>query len=67
MAAWAVRLGSYLVTRVVKTGGDARFDDVKDKPGKFFVYWTMQVRRRGRVWGGAGWGGWVVVKAKLTS
>ncbi|KAG2429602.1 hypothetical protein HXX76_010835 [Chlamydomonas incerta] len=42
VAAWAVRLGTYLVTRVVKTGGDARFDDVKEQPGKFFVYWTMQ-------------------------
>ncbi|KAG2438330.1 hypothetical protein HYH02_011026 [Chlamydomonas schloesseri] len=40
--AWAVRLGSYLVTRVMKTGGDARFDEVKHQPGKFFVYWTMQ-------------------------
>lgn len=40
---WALRLGSYLVTRVVKTGKDARFDGVRDNPPKFFVYWTMQV------------------------
>lgn len=39
---WALRLGSYLVTRVVKTGKDARFDGVRDNPPKFFVYWTMQ-------------------------
>ncbi|GLC65793.1 hypothetical protein PLESTF_000340600 [Pleodorina starrii] len=42
VAAWAVRLGSYLVTRIAKTGKDVRFDDVKDKPATFFVYWTMQ-------------------------
>ncbi len=44
---WALRLGSYLVSRIMSTGKDARFDDVKDKPGMFWVYWTMQVRRIG--------------------
>ncbi|GLI66250.1 hypothetical protein VaNZ11_010000 [Volvox africanus] len=39
---WALRLGSYLVTRIAKTGHDVRFDGVKDKPATFFVYWTMQ-------------------------
>lgn len=39
---WAVRLGSYLVARVMKTGGDCRFDEVKDKPATFWVYWTVQ-------------------------
>ncbi|PNH10850.1 hypothetical protein TSOC_002329 [Tetrabaena socialis] len=39
---WTLRLGSYLVTRIAKTGKDARFDEVKEKPGVFFVYWTMQ-------------------------
>jgi hypothetical protein len=40
---WAARLGSFLVARVVKTGGDSRFDEAKHQPGTFFVYWTMQV------------------------
>jgi steroid 5-alpha reductase family enzyme len=46
---WAARLGSYLVMRVVQTGGDSRFDEAKHQPGTFFVYWTMQVSRPGRV------------------
>ena len=39
---WALRLGSFLVVRVFKTGGDKRFDRVKSNPGKFAVYWTLQ-------------------------
>ncbi len=39
---WALRLGSFLVVRVFKTGGDRRFDRVKTKPGKFAVYWFLQ-------------------------
>lgn len=31
---WALRLGSFLLYRVVKTGKDSRFEDVLDKPGK---------------------------------
>lgn len=44
VGAWAARLGTFLVARVFKTGGDSRFDEVKHQPAKFFVYWTMQVR-----------------------
>ncbi|KXZ45094.1 hypothetical protein GPECTOR_58g543 [Gonium pectorale] len=39
---WAVRLGSYLVSRIHQTGRDRRFDSIKNSPGKFFVAWTMQ-------------------------
>jgi len=39
---WALRLGSFLVVRVFKTGGDRRFDAVKTSPGKFAVYWFLQ-------------------------
>ena len=39
---WALRLGSFLVVRVLKTGGDKRFDGVKNNPGKFAVYWFLQ-------------------------
>jgi len=39
---WAVRLGTFLVARVFRTGGDSRFDDAKTNPLKFLVYWSMQ-------------------------
>lgn len=29
---WALRLGSFLFYRVLKSGGDSRFKDIKDKP-----------------------------------
>ena len=38
-----MRLGSFLVMRVMKTGHDSRFDKAKNEPGTFFIYWTMQV------------------------
>ena len=43
VAAWALRLGGFLVARVWKVGHDSRFDEAKHKPLTFFVYWTMQV------------------------
>ncbi|EJD06997.1 DUF1295-domain-containing protein [Fomitiporia mediterranea MF3/22] len=39
---WSTRLGSFLVTRAMKTGGDSRFDKVKHQPGKFTFYWMAQ-------------------------
>ena len=30
---WALRLGGFLLFRVLKTGKDSRFEDVLDKPG----------------------------------
>ncbi|KAG2488490.1 hypothetical protein HYH03_012994 [Edaphochlamys debaryana] len=39
---WALRLGAYLVDRVHRTGKDARFDEIKHKPGTFLVAWTAQ-------------------------
>ena len=30
---WAIRLGSFLLYRVLKTGKDSRFDEVKTQPG----------------------------------
>jgi steroid 5-alpha reductase family enzyme len=35
-------VGSYLVSRVIKTGHDSRFDSAKHKPRRFFIYWMMQ-------------------------
>jgi steroid 5-alpha reductase family enzyme len=42
VALWAARLGSFLVYRVHKTGGDSRFDEFKHQPLRFFVSWTLQ-------------------------
>ncbi|GFY60253.1 hypothetical protein TNIN_500111 [Trichonephila inaurata madagascariensis] len=39
---WAVRLGTFLFIRVLKSGKDRRFDKCRDNPKLFFVYWTMQ-------------------------
>ncbi len=39
---WAVRLGSFLVTRIAKDGSDGRFDSIKPKPLRFLMTWTMQ-------------------------
>ena len=41
--AWACRLGTFLFMRVLKDGHDKRFNEVRDNPGKFFVYWSIQV------------------------
>ncbi|CAE7285276.1 unnamed protein product, partial [Symbiodinium pilosum] len=40
--AWALRLGSFLLWRVLHDGGDSRFDKVKMQPGKFFIFWAVQ-------------------------
>lgn len=33
---WALRLGSFLLFRVLKTGKDSRFTDVLDRPGETY-------------------------------
>ena len=43
VCAWALRLGSFLFTRIRRDGGrDSRFDGVRDRPAKFLAYWTIQ-------------------------
>lgn len=42
VALWAFRLGLFLFTRILKEGQDRRFNKVRDRPGTFFVYWTIQ-------------------------
>lgn len=42
VAIWALRLGSYLSFRIMASGSDPRFNRVRDKPLKFFIYWTIQ-------------------------
>mmetsp|Transcript_17701 Transcript_17701/g.53238 ORF Transcript_17701/g.53238 Transcript_17701/m.53238 type:complete len:303 (-) Transcript_17701:471-1379(-) len=39
---WAARLGAFLFRRVLKTGKDSRFDEIKTNPLKFGVVWFGQ-------------------------
>jgi len=39
---WAVRLGSYLFSRIRKAGKDSRFDDIKPSFIRFLNTWTIQ-------------------------
>jgi len=39
---WAVRLGLFLFTRILKDGQDRRFNKARDDPKILFVYWTLQ-------------------------
>jgi len=40
--AWACRLGTFLFMRVLKEGQDRRFDQARDNPARFFVFWSVQ-------------------------
>jgi len=42
MIAWAVRLGSFLFVRVLRSGGDPRFDSIKRHFPTFLMTWTLQ-------------------------
>ncbi|TRY86648.1 hypothetical protein DNTS_005001 [Danionella cerebrum] len=42
VTAWGLRLGTFLFLRILKEGQDRRFNNVRDSPGTFFVYWTLQ-------------------------
>ncbi|XP_056130382.1 uncharacterized protein si:ch211-210c8.6 [Lampris incognitus] len=42
VTAWALRLGTFLFMRILKDGHDRRFNNVRDSPGTFFVYWSIQ-------------------------
>ncbi len=39
---WSLRLGSYLLLRILKDGEDKRFREIKVKPTSFFLTWTLQ-------------------------
>jgi len=39
---WATRLGCFLLWRVIKDGRDSRFDNVRNRPKRFFVFWAIQ-------------------------
>jgi steroid 5-alpha reductase family enzyme len=42
VAVWAVRLGSFLFTRISRDGSDGRFDDLKPSLARFAMTWTLQ-------------------------
>jgi steroid 5-alpha reductase family enzyme len=39
---WALRLGGFLFTRILKSGKDSRFDTIKPSFGRFLLTWTVQ-------------------------
>lgn len=39
---WAIRLGSFLFTRIQKAGKDSRFDEIKPNFMRFLNAWTIQ-------------------------
>jgi len=39
---WAIRLGSFLFTRIKKNGEDKRFNSIKPSLTRFFMAWTLQ-------------------------
>ncbi len=39
---WAIRLGSFLYTRIKNDRKDGRFDQIKVNPPRFFSVWTIQ-------------------------
>ena len=39
---WALRLGSFLVTRIRRAGSDGRFDDIKGRFSTFLMVWSLQ-------------------------
>jgi steroid 5-alpha reductase family enzyme len=40
---WAVRLGAYLLYRVLRRGKDERFDEIRDSFFKFLFFWIFQM------------------------
>ena len=42
VSVWSIRLGSYLLVRVIKDGEDKRFREIKVNPARFFLTWTLQ-------------------------
>ena len=39
---WSLRLATFLFSRISKSGGDNRFDQIKNRPLRFFMAWTIQ-------------------------
>ncbi|MFW5769767.1 MAG: DUF1295 domain-containing protein, partial [Spirochaetota bacterium] len=39
---WAIRLGGYLLVRIIDMGKDDRFDGMRDEPLRFARFWLLQ-------------------------
>ena len=39
---WSIRLASFLFMRISRDGKDGRFDEIKNRPARFFLAWTLQ-------------------------
>jgi steroid 5-alpha reductase family enzyme len=39
---WSIRLASFLFLRISRAGNDSRFDDIKNRPLRFLLAWTLQ-------------------------
>jgi len=39
---WSLRLATFLFHRISKSGVDSRFDNIKNRPLRFFMAWTIQ-------------------------
>ncbi len=39
---WALRLSTFLFRRISKDGKDSRFDEIKTRPVRFLMAWTLQ-------------------------
>jgi steroid 5-alpha reductase family enzyme len=39
---WSLRLATFLFMRISSAGTDSRFDDIKSRPPRFFMAWTLQ-------------------------
>lgn len=42
VVAWSIRLGGFLFTRVLRSGSDDRFDEIKTGPLRFLRVWIIQ-------------------------
>ena len=40
---WGLRLSGFLLYRIICIGEDNRFDGMRDKPFKFFLFWAFQM------------------------
>jgi steroid 5-alpha reductase family enzyme len=72
---WSVRLALFLFTRVLRAGGDGRFDDIKQRPVRLLQTWTLQglwiTATAGTAWSvlsdpsGRGIDAWLVIGAMI--
>ncbi|WP_394160479.1 DUF1295 domain-containing protein [Galactobacter valiniphilus] len=72
---WSARLALFLFTRVLRSGGDGRFDEIKQQPVRLLQTWTLQglwiTATAGTAWAvlsdpsGRGIDAWLVIGALI--